>query len=180
MLLFLVKVIFSSLFFHSGSVPAIPLPFPDIAMAESKGKAQPEKTAPDAQGEMNPDALKQRAKNLRARELELKKREEELLPLKKEIEEKLAELNELQNRLTGYAKTLADREEALKEGKVGHLVELYSAMEPAKAAAIMDKLKMETVVGILRRMKGKAAGQILAMMKPETGAAISEKLSTMD
>jgi flagellar motility protein MotE (MotC chaperone) len=50
-------------------------------------------------------------------------------------------------------------------------------MEPAKAAAIMEKLKLETVVKILRNMKGKAAGRIVAMMSPEKGAKISEALS---
>jgi flagellar motility protein MotE (MotC chaperone) len=53
-------------------------------------------------------------------------------------------------------------------------------MEPAKAAAIMDKLKVDTVVRILRHMKGKSAGKILSMMNPELGATISEKLSQMD
>lgn len=112
--------------------------------------------------------------------LSVKKKEEELVPLKKDIEEKLGELNDLQARLTTYAKTLADREEALKNSKMAHLVELYTAMEPTKAAAIMEKLKMETAVLILRHMKGKAAGQIIALMKPETGAQVVEKPSRMD
>ena len=95
-------------------------------------------------------------------------------------EEKLGELNELQSKLTAYAKTLADREEALKETKLAHLVELYTAMEPTKAAAIMEKLKIETVVLILRNMKGKPAGQIIALLKPELGAQVVEKLSKKD
>ena len=57
------------------------------------------------------------------------------------------------------------------------LVALYSAMEPAKAASIMAKLNMNTVVRILANMKGKSAGKILAMMDPERGATISENLS---
>ena len=89
----------------------------------------------------------------------------------------MAELNELQLRLADYAKKLAQREKALKDAKMAHLVSLYTAMEPAKAAAIMEKLKLETVVKILRNMKGKAAGRIVAMMSPEKGAKISEALS---
>jgi flagellar motility protein MotE (MotC chaperone) len=53
-------------------------------------------------------------------------------------------------------------------------------MEPAKAAAIMEKLKIETVVLILRNMKGKPAGQIIALLKPELGAQVVEKLSKRD
>ena len=100
--------------------------------------------------------------------------------LEQEIETKMAELSELQERLTALAKGLAEREKALQDSKMDHLVDLYSAMEPAKAAAIMDKLKMETVILILRHMKGKSAGQILGMMDPEKGASISEELSRMD
>ncbi len=124
--------------------------------------------------------LEKKAQELKAKELELQKREEGFLPLKSEIEERLAELNELQSRLTAYAKKLADREKALEDSKMGHLVALYSAMEPSQAAAIMDKLKLPTVVLILRNMKGKSAGKILAMMNPERGAVISEKLTHLD
>lgn len=50
-------------------------------------------------------------------------------------------------------------------------------MEAANAASIMDKLQIDTIVLILSNMKGKSAGQILAMMNPEKGALISERLS---
>ena len=103
-----------------------------------------------------------------------------MLPLKKEIESKLAELNDLQARLADYAKNLAEKEKALTDAKNNHLVALYSAMDPSKAAAIMDKLQLTTVVLILHNMKGKSAGQIMAMMNPERGAIISEKLSQLD
>ena len=53
-------------------------------------------------------------------------------------------------------------------------------MEANKAASIMDKLPIDTVVRILGNMKGKSAGQILAMMSPEKGATISVKLSKTD
>ena len=151
-------------------------PGPVVALAQEKKKAGPqaERETPER---VTPQSLREKEIALRNREQELKKKEEELLPLKRDIDEKLGELNELQTRLTSYAKTLADREDALKDTKMAHLVELYSAMEPAKAAAIMEKLKMETVVLILRHMKGKSAGQIIALMKPEMGAQVVERLS---
>ncbi len=161
-------------------------PGPGVALAQEKKKPapppekeSPEKVTPQSQKEVTPQSLKGRELALRNRELELQKKEEELIPLKRDIDEKLGELNDLQTKLTSYAKTLADREDAMKETKMAHLVELYTAMEPAKAAAIMEKLKMETVVLILRNMKGKSAGAIIALMKPETGAQVVEKLSQM-
>ena len=150
---------------------------PGPVLAEEKRKpVPPEKEIPER---VTLQSLKEKELALRNREQELQKREEELIPLRRDIDEKLGELNELQTKLTSYAKSLADREDAMKETKMSHLVELYTAMEPAKAAAIMEKLKMETVVLILRNMKGKPAGAIIALMKPEIGAQVVEKLSQM-
>ena len=175
--LLLIKILISGWYLQSGSVilgtPRLALAI-DEAQAESSGDAGRVPSG-DILG-----ALKAREQALAKREQLLNKREKELEPLKLEIESKMAELNELQASLTEFAKKLADREKALEDKKIGHLVALYSAMEPAKAAAIMAELKLETIVRILRQMKGKSAGQIMGMMKPERGAIISEKLSQLD
>ena len=176
-LLLLIKVLISFFYLQSGH-PLISTT--NLALAENKGQAAPAKKAEKPSGSDTLGNLKKLELTLRARERDLKKREAALGPLQKEVEGKLAELNELQNSLTSYAKKLAGREKALTDSKNVHLVSLYSAMEPAKAAAIMDKLKVPTVVLILRNMKGKSAGQIMAMMNPELGALISEKLSQLD
>jgi flagellar motility protein MotE (MotC chaperone) len=176
--LFLGKILLST-FLVPGVFGKISLP--NEALAQSQAPAAPAAKAPAN----NPDptatdasAIQEQA--LKEREQKLKQQEAALVPLKKEIEEKLAELNELQASLAVYAKKLADREKALQDAKMNHMVDLYSSMEPANAAAIMEKLKVETVVQILRYMKGKSAGLILGQMKPDTGAAISEKLSQME
>ena len=123
---------------------------------------------------------KVRERELKERERLLSEREQELLPLKQEVDQKLEELNELQTSLTAYARALAEREKVLKDTKIAHLVALYSSMDPAKAAGIMDKLSIDIVVRILGNMKGKSAGQIMAVMAPEKGAMISESLSKTD
>ncbi len=147
--------------------------FKGEALAGEKDKAKGQVAAPEDLLEK----LKKREEALRRKEEELAKMEARLKPMKEEVEAKMAELTELQTKLAVYAKKLAEREKALRDAKMAHLVSLYSAMDPAKAAAIMDKLKLETVVKIMRNMKGKAAGKILAMMDPQKGAKISEALS---
>ena len=127
-----------------------------------------------------PSALRKKEQELRAWERRLKEREAELVPLKNEVDVKLEELNDLQANLTIFAKKLAEREQALEDSKNAHLVSLYTAMEPARAAAIMGQLKIPIVVQIFRHMKGKTAGKIIEMMPPEQGALISEKLSLLD
>ncbi len=121
--------------------------------------------------------LRKKKTALDAREKRLKEKETELRSLQEKIDARMAELNDLQTKLTKFAQQLGDKEKAMKDSQMAHLVALYSSMEPGKAAAIMDKLNMETVVKILRYMKGKNAGKIMDMMAPDRGATISEALS---
>jgi len=168
--LLLAKGFISGLYLHHESGP---FSGASLALAE-------EKSEPVALGGNSEEALKRKEIALKEKEIALKKMEEGLLPLKKEIEQKIEELNELQTRLATFSRELAERENALNDAKVAHLVALYTAMDPAKAAGIMDKLNIDTVVRILRSMKGKSAGQILASMDAAKGATISEKLSKQD
>lgn len=165
-ILFLVKILVSGLLLQEF---AVSLPGHELARAE-------ESTPPQELKEQTL-RLQQKEEKLRAWEEELKKREEQIQPLQEEIDRKMAELEEIQANLTVFAKKLAEREKALKDTKVEHLVSLYQAMEPERAAAIMSNLEVATVVRILGNMRGKSAGLILAAMPPERGAAISEQLS---
>lgn len=148
------------------------LPMSDVAHAGGEADASAAESAPPR--------LTEKEERLRKWEEDLKKREEQLVPLQEEIDRKMAELEEIQTNLTSMAKKLAEREEALKDAKVQHLVSLYKSMEPERAAAIMGKLEVPIVVSILGNMQGKAAGQILAAMPPELGADISRQLSEME
>lgn len=170
-LLILAKIVVSGIYL---GVDMPPLGGTDIALAE-----EGEEKSSIGLDEMQ-RALRKKEKELKEKEADLKRREEELIPLKNEIDTKIEELNDLQASLTLFAKNLAEREKALKDSKIGHLVSLYSSMEAGKAAIIMDKLHIDTIVLILANMKGKSAGQILAMMDPEKGAIISEKLCKLD
>lgn len=124
--------------------------------------------------------LRKKEKELSEREARVKKMEEQLLPLKEEVETRMAELNDLQNSLTAYAKNLSEREKTLADEKITHLVQTYQSMEAIKAAAILNKLELDTAVRILGNMRGKSAGAIMAEMPTEKGATISERLSKAD
>ncbi len=169
--LLVVKIVVSGLFLSGAALDLTGTP----ALAEEASAG--ESAAASAERER---ALLDKEERLRSREKELEERERQILPLQKEIDRKMAELEELQASLTAFAKKLADREKALNDSKVQHLVSLYQAMEPDRAAAIMSKLDIPTVVRILGNMRGKAAGQILASMSAERGAAISQQLSQTD
>ena len=167
-LLFLLKILVSGLFLQGGFSSFQGT----VALAEEETRKAPSRE--DTQ------ALSEKEQRLQKWEEDLKEREKQILPLQQEIDRKMAELEEIQANLTAFAKKLAEREKALNDTKVQHLVSLYQAMEPEQAAAIMSKLDIPTVVRILGNMRGKSAGLILAAMSPERGAAISEQLSSME
>lgn len=153
---------------------------PSLAMAEKE--APPQQDQGKEKGSTPPPAIRIRDKEseLQKKESRLNEQEGMLNTLKKEIDDKMAELTELQATLTAYAKNLADREKALQDARNGHLVAAFTAMEPIEAARIMSKLELATIVLIMRNMKGKSAGKVLAAMDPEKGAVISEKLSQQE
>lgn len=155
-----------------------PLKFPASSAVLAEERAQPEakKGISHSPITFSSKMTKKKERELKKKEMLLKKGEEELISLKKEIDEKFWEFDELQARLTAFAKSLADRENRLKNTKMGHVATIFTAMPPTRATAIMDKMKIQTVVRILHHMKGKSACKIMTMMRPEQGAFISEKL----
>lgn len=119
------------------------------------------------------ELLRVRLREVNDREANLEKQAKDLELLKSEIEERIRELKVLQSRLEGPAKGANDDYQARFE----HLVGVYSSMEPASAAALLDKLEDMTVVKIFAAMKSKKVAQILALMDAEKAARISSALS---
>jgi flagellar motility protein MotE (MotC chaperone) len=167
-----VKIVISGLFLKTSFIAVTG---PDVAMAQ---EVPQEAVKKEDKGIVTLDQnLRKKEKELLDKEAELKKMETELMPLKEEIETRMAELTELQDTLMAYSKNLAEREKTLQDAKITHLVKLYSSMEAKQAADILDRLQIDTVVRILGNMKGKEAGGIMAMLPPDKGAVISERLS---
>lgn len=187
MALIIAKIIVSGIYLHFDGAK---FPVMNIAMAQegnskqtSADKTDSKETASkltDAAMNEKMTALTQKEQELKAREEALQKKEQELAPLQTEVNARIEQLNELQVKLTAMAKDIAEKEQGVKDEKINHLVTLYSSMDAAKAANIMDKLDMDIVVRILANMKGKNAGQIMAAMNADKGARISESLSKME
>ena len=165
--LLVAKILLSGWYLMSASLK---IPSVGVVMAE-------EKEVPGKPEIPLDEKLRKKEKELREREDQVKKREAELHVLQDKIDGRMSELNDLQTKLLNFSKKLAEREKSLNDAQMSHLVALYSGMDPGKAAAIMGKLDLNTVVRILKYMKGKDAGKIVAMMPPEKGATISEALS---
>ncbi len=110
---------------------------------------------------------------LRVKEAELKRKEQMLKELKKEIDKKLKEEQKLAQKL----EYLINKAEVLKNKKIKHLVNVYSNMDPARAAKVLETLDKDLAVKILAGMRGRIAGEILTNMDPKKAADLSEALT---
>lgn len=110
---------------------------------------------------------------LKAKEAELKRKEQELKEIEQRIDKKLAEQKELIAKLENLIK----QAQVLQDKKIRHLVEVYSNMDAARAADVLEKLDKDLAVKILAGMKGRTAGQILTNMNSKIAADLSEALT---
>jgi flagellar motility protein MotE (MotC chaperone) len=109
---------------------------------------------------------------LLTREAATTAKEERLAQLKQEIEERLKELEAIQNRLF---ETL-EEENRIKGEHNRHLVATLQAMSPDRASKLLEKMEEDEAVRLLRRLPGKEAGAILSLLSPDKAACLSHRL----
>ncbi|MEW6246991.1 MAG: hypothetical protein AB1555_09800 [Nitrospirota bacterium] len=130
------------------------------------------------------EMLDQRKQELDRREESLRVTEERLLVIKAEIEQVLAKYEkameaeerrrkEIQAKLTkAEQERTAERRDLYQK----QLAKMYESMEPEEAAARLEKLPDRQAVEILRLIKGKTAGAILANVNPARAAHLTTRL----
>ncbi len=121
--------------------------------------------------------MENRRRELAAKEEELKKKEQELLVLKKDIEDKLAKLSQLQTELQQQVQKKVETQKKVKDERLRHVVGVYSAMKPSKAASLIERLDDAVALEILSAMKSKDVGSILGFVETEKAARLSQRLA---
>jgi flagellar motility protein MotE (MotC chaperone) len=115
------------------------------------------------------DRLQARRQDLDARSQELDLRENLLRAAEKKIEEQLAELKAVEDRITAAEEARKAEEDA----KLKDLVIMYENMKPKEAAQIFDVMDMKVLVEVASKMAPKKAGEVIAKMEP----AVAERLT---
>lgn len=110
-------------------------------------------------------SLGKRRKLLDKRERELRLRENLLQAAEKRIEARIAELKVIESRIATELKSQNKEQEA----QFGRLVKVYSGMKAKSAAKIFNKLDMDVLLNLVKRMKPSATSAIMAAM--DTSAA---------
>jgi flagellar motility protein MotE (MotC chaperone) len=133
--------------------------------------------------------LEQRRRFLDKREAALRGADTHLLELKAELEqivtrhERLVEAEKKRAQLVKAASD-ADKSKDPKNGggprnvNQAQLAKIYEAMPPEEAAARLERMPERKALEVLRLLKGKSAGSILAEVKPDRAARLTEQLLT--
>ncbi|HEX2055457.1 MAG TPA: hypothetical protein VHF07_03115 [Nitrospiraceae bacterium] len=131
--------------------------------------------------------LDQRKRDLDRREASLRGAEERLLILKTELEQILAKHERLaaaQKQKTEEFRR-QEQERKLRQDKTSaearnqqqsQLAKIYESMPPEEAAASLERMPERKAIEVLRILKGKSAGAILAAVRPERAARLTEQL----
>jgi flagellar motility protein MotE (MotC chaperone) len=117
--------------------------------------------------------LDAREAKLKEREEALQEREAELTAQRAVIQEELAKLEGKKSEVQGARqKELAQREE-----QVNKLMETFEGMSPKAAAQVLGGVEDNLAVLALGRLSSVKAGKILANLKPEKSARLSELMA---
>ncbi|MFM8748044.1 MAG: MotE family protein [Aestuariivirga sp.] len=96
-----------------------------------------------------------------------------LSELQTNVEKRLEDLENAKAELQAQI----DRREALRNLARAELVEIYAGMDPAAAAAQMDKVDPRLASSVLRQLKPRQASAILDEMRPELAARLVREIA---
>lgn len=117
-------------------------------------------------------AIQKKSKELKEKEEALKKEEERLNVLRKDVDARIEKYTGILNQIEAAVKKLED----VKDEKFEHVVKAYESMPPEEAAARLSALDRAIAVRIMMKMKSKKAAGIIALMEPNTAAAITTSM----
>lgn len=121
------------------------------------------------------ERLGERRVLMEEREQDLRVREQLLAAAERRLEERLAELEALEARVTA----VADAEEERENEEIARLVQVYSAMRAKDAAAIFDLLDLPILMQVANAMNPRKMADILGEMNTESARRLTIALAGM-
>ena len=156
--------------------PVLPVPVLDSRPALAEDADFPDPSQPSLNSQnvgAGAEILECKRAGVEKERRQLERERKQLNALKQEIEAKLARLSEAQESI----QRKLDEQKTIRNDKIKHLIKIYTAMAPKKAAALIEKLDMEVIIELFSEMKGEHVGQILPHVSAEKAAKISERLA---
>lgn len=118
-------------------------------------------------------ALSQRREELEQRAREVDEREVLLKAAEQRIEQKIRELEGLQETI----EALLVQHDEQTEAQMKSLVKIYESMKPKQAARIFEELDMDVLLEVIERMKERKSAPILAQMNPQRAKTVTLELA---
>lgn len=119
------------------------------------------------------ERLGDRRQALNAREQDLLIREQLLQAAERRLEERLSELEALEQRVSAYS----DQQEERQSEEIARLVQVYSAMRAKDAAAIFDLLDLPILMEVANAMNPRKMADILGEMNPDAARRLTIALA---
>jgi flagellar motility protein MotE (MotC chaperone) len=119
--------------------------------------------------------LLKKEKALEIKEIELRKREENVNLVIKDFEGKVIDFNQKQEKILGCL-TLQDK---MKEDRTKHMVEVVSGMKPDNAAQVLSVQDEALAVEILGKLDAAKVSKIFNVMEKEISARLQKMYMTM-
>ena len=126
--------------------------------------------------------FQQRKQELERRENEVRKAEGQLALLKAEVEQILSKIEAVEQQRFGQEKAAlgqqASQSKQMADSRTQQLAKMYESMPAEEAAARIERMPDRKALEILRLIKTKSAGAILAQVKVDRAAKLTEEFLT--
>ena len=125
--------------------------------------------------------FQQRKQDLERRENSVREAEAKLAILKAEVEQILSQVEAAEQRRLAKEKAAVAQQNptvATRTQQLGQLVKMYESMPAEEAAERIERMTNRKALEILRLLKSKSAGAILAQVKVDRAAKLSEEFLT--
>jgi len=117
--------------------------------------------------------LRKQKDSLDKREAQLNRKEKLLQQAEDKINRRITELEQLE---AGIKQRLKD-EQGIKNKKLKRMTAVFEGMKPERAASVIAKMDLATVVRIFSLMNEKKVGKILSFLPADKAVSISQALT---
>ncbi len=118
--------------------------------------------------------------NIRGKAQQLSEQEQQLKTYEtvlKVTEEKLAERQSALDATRDEIKGLLEQHQDKRDGDRGHLIGIYSSLDPKKAAVIFNNLDVDIIIGLINQMSPRQVAKIFDYMDPEKAKQVTESIT---
>jgi flagellar motility protein MotE (MotC chaperone) len=117
--------------------------------------------------------LRERQASLERRERELAERERAIVELEARVDDRLAELAEIQRTVEARIQAW----EGQDGDRIKRLARVYGEMPPERAAPLLENLSLDLATSIVSRMKAKDSAKVLAVMDADQALYLSRRVA---